>query len=233
MMSPGADGPYGNGLLDALPEGELEILRPHLEVVALGQKDTLIERYAPIESVYFPTGCVASLVAEIEDGQIVEVGKEGMVGLPVFLGVKTVPLGCFCQVPGDAIKLGSDVLRAEVRPGSKLHELLQRYTEVTFVFAAQSSACNRLHSVEQRASRWLLQTHDRVGRDEFGLTQEFLSQMLGVRRASVSEVAAELQEAGCISYSCGAIKLLDRASLEAKSCECYRVIAGELERLLY
>jgi CRP-like cAMP-binding protein len=226
--------PRGNRLLDALPDEELERLRPHLESVSLGLKDVLVEPDEPIEHVYFPINGACSMIATMKDGQEVEVGtigNEGMLGLPVFLERETVPLRTISQVPGEAVRMRSEALRREVRPGDRLHRLLHRYTEATLVFAAQSSACNRLHSVEQRASRWLLHTHDRVGKDEFPLTQVFLALMLGVRRASVSEVASALQKQGSISYNRGLIKILDRPGLEAKSCECYDVIRAEFNRL--
>lgn len=224
----------GNRLLDALPSEELERLRPDLEPVSLGLKDVLIESDGPIGHVWFPVDSVCSVVATMADGQQVEVGtigNEGMVGLPVFLGRNSVPLSTFCQVPGEAVKMRSEALRTEVKPGDKLHNLLQRFTEATFIFASQSSACNRLHSVEQRASRWLLHTHDRLGSDEFLLTQEFLAQMLGVRRASVSKVASELQREGLVSYSRGKVTVTDRTGLEGKSCECYAIIREEFDRL--
>ena len=226
--------PTGNRLLDALPDEELERLGPDLEVVSLGLKEVLIEPDGPIQHVWFPVDSVCSLVATMADGQMVEVGtvgNEGMVGLPVFLGRDTVPLRTFCQVPGRAVRMRSEALRTEVTPGDKLHALLQRFTEATFVFAAQSSACNRLHSVGQRCARWLLHTHDRVGAGEFVLTQEFLSEMLGVRRASVSEVAGGFQQSGLISYSRGTIRVLDREGLEESCCECYRIIREEFDRL--
>ncbi len=235
MSAPaGGAAPTGNRLLDALPEGELKRLGPNLEAITLGVKEVLIEPDRPIQHVWFPVDSVCSVVATMADGQVVEVGtigNEGMVGLPLFLGRDTVPLGTFCQVPGEAVKMRSEVLRAEVKPGDKLHGLLQRFTEARFVFAAQSSACNRLHSVGQRAARWLLHTHDRVGSNEFLLTQEFLAEMLGVRRASVSEVAGNLQRGGFISYSRGRIAVLDRAGLEERSCECYGIIRKEFDRL--
>jgi CRP-like cAMP-binding protein len=224
-----------NRLLGALPAEEFERLRPHLETVTLEVKDFVYERDVPIEHVYFPIDCVTSTIATMKDGRSVEVGtigKEGMDGLPVFLGAQTAPLASFCQVPGEAARMTADDLRSEVRPGDRLHGLLRRFTEATLVFAAQSSACNRLHSVEKRCSRWILHTHDRVGRDEFYLTQEFLSQMLGVRRASVSEVASALQGGGLISYSRGRLRILDRSGLEAVTCECYSVITKEFDRLL-
>lgn len=224
----------GNRLLDALPDEEFERLRPDLEPASLGLNDVLIEPNEPIGHVWFPVDSMCSVVATMADGQQVEVGtigNEGMVGLPVFLGRNSVPLSTFCQVPGEAVKMRSEALRTEVKPGDKLHNLLQRFTEATFIFASQSSACNRLHSVEQRASRWLLHTHDRLGSDEFLLTQEFLAQMLGVRRASVSKVASELQREGLVSYARGKITVTDRTGLEGKTCECYAIIREEFDRL--
>src|ERR687898_782035 len=138
------------------------------------------------------------------------------------------PIDCVTSVMAKM----KDGRMVEVGPGDRLHELLRRFTEATLVFAAQSSACNRLHSVEQRCSRWILHTHDRVGKDEFHLTQEFLSQMLGVRRASVSEVASALQSKGLISYWRGTLRILDRSGLEAVACECHGVITKEFDRLL-
>ena len=225
----------GNRLLGALPAEDFERLLPHLETVTLEVKDFLYETDRPIEYVYFPIDCVTSTIASMRDGRTVEVGtigKEGMDGLPVFLGAQTAPLASFCQVPGDAARMTAEALRSEVGPGDRLYELLRRFTEATLVFAAQSSACNRLHSVEQRCSRWILHTHDRVGKDEFYLTQEFLSQMLGVRRASVSEVASAFQGEGLISYRRGNLRIVDRCGLEAVTCECYGVITKEFERLL-
>jgi CRP-like cAMP-binding protein len=225
----------GNRLLGALPAEDFERLLPHLETITLEVKDFLYETDRPIEYVYFPIDCVTSTIATMRDGRTVEVGtigKEGMDGLPVFLGAKTAPLASFCQVPGDAARMTAEALRSEVGPGDRLYELLRRFTEATLVFAAQSSACNRLHSVEQRCSRWILHTHDRVGKDEFYLTQEFLSQMLGVRRASVSEVASAFQGEGLISYRRGNLRIVDRCGLEAVTCECHGVITKEFERLL-
>lgn len=230
-----ADYLKGNRLLGALPAEEFERLRPHLETVTLEIKDYLYEPGGPIEYVHFPIDCVASTMATMEDGRMVEVGtigKEGMDGLPVFLGAQTAPLASFCQVSGDAARMSAEAFRSEVGPDDRLHDLLRRFTEATLVFAAQLSACNRLHSIEQRCGRWMLHTHDRVGNDEFYLTHELLSQMLGVRRASVSEVAGAFQREGLISYSHGRLRICDRASLEAVTCECYGVITKEFDCLL-
>src|SRR2546430_4742891 len=156
-------------------------------------------------------------------------GNESMVGLPVFLGVETSPAQAIVQIAGDAVRMAATVFREEVRPGSTLHDLLQHYTQALMMSMAQTAACNRLHTIEQRCSRWLLQTHDRVQSDEFSLTQEFLAQMLGVRRATVNSAAGALHEAGFIRYSRGMITILDRPRLEAHACECYRIIRTEFD----
>ena len=142
-----------NKLLGVLPAEERERLQPHLKTVALELKEILHEPDAAIEYVYFPIDCVASTLATMEDGRMVEVGtvgNEGMTGLPVFLGTESVPLVSICQIAGNAARMTSDALRSKVRPGDRLHSLLGRFTEATFVFAAQSSACNRLHSIDRK-----------------------------------------------------------------------------------
>jgi CRP-like cAMP-binding protein len=226
----------GNKLLEALPPEELQRLRPHVERVRAAFKQTLYEPDTPIEHVYFPVDLVASIIHIMQDGTIVEtatVGNEGMVGLPVFLGVDAVPEAAFCQIPGDAWRMRSDALRERVAErGGRLHELLHRYAQAMIVFTSQGTACAQTHSIRQRASRWLLHTHDRVASDEFPITQEFLSQMLGVRRAGVSEVARALQGEGLIAYSRGRMTVRDREGLEAASCECYGVIRREFNRLI-
>jgi CRP-like cAMP-binding protein len=171
----------------------------------------------------------------MEDGRIAEVGtigNEGMAGLPVFLGAETTPTLAFQQVPGEALRMRVDAFREEVRNDGALTRVLHRYTQALLTQVAQAAACNRLHSIGQRCACWLLMTQDRVGTDEFELTHEFLGQMLGVRRATVTEVAGTLQEAGLITYSRGKITVLDCQGLEAASCECYQVIREEFNRLL-
>lgn len=234
-MSKTIDAPLENRLLAALPREEYERLVTNMEPVSLTWKQDLYVPNQPIEHVYFVKSGVVSLLNIMEDGAAVEVatvGNEGMVGLPVFLGANSIPGKAFAQIPGDAWKMRADVFKAKVTAGSQLHELLQRYTQALFNLIAQSSACNRLHSIEERMCRWLLMTQDRVGKNEFPLTQEFLSQMLGVRRPSVSVVASILQKAGLIRYSRGGMTILDREGLEAGSCECYGVVKGEFERLI-
>jgi CRP-like cAMP-binding protein len=154
------------------------------------------------------------------------------VGLPVFLGAESMPQRAFGQVPGFAYRMGAGAFRAAVASDGALVPLLNRYTQAMFVQVAQTAACNRVHPVDRRCARWLLQTHDRVGEDAYMLTQEFLAQMLGVRRPSVNAAARTLQEAGLIKYVRGRIRILDREGLESASCACYGIIHREFDRLL-
>lgn len=206
-----------------------------MEAVSLQYKQILYEPNQFIQHVYFPLNGVVSLLTIMADGEVAEVGtvgNEGMVGLPVFLGATTIPGMAMAQVPGDALRMSVDVFKDKVTPDSQLHNLLQRYTQALFNQIAQTAACNRLHSIEERLCRWLLMTQDRVESDQFPLTQEFLAQMLGVRRSSVSVVAATLQKAGLIQYSRGKMTILDRAGIEAVSCECYAIVKREFENLI-
>jgi CRP-like cAMP-binding protein len=206
-----------------------------MESVSLEFQQILYQPDELISYVYFPTNSVISLLTTMEDGNCVEVGtvgKEGMVGLPVFLEADKIPSQAISQIPGNAIRMRADIFKREVAPGSSLYKLLQRYTQALLNQLAQSAACNRLHSIEQRCCRWLLMTQDRVGSDHFILTQEFLAQMLGVRRASVNEVATTIQKAGLIRYSRGKMTICDRVGLEAAACECYQVVKQEFDRLI-
>ncbi len=224
-----------NRLLASLPREEYERLLPYLEPVFLDLKQELYQPNVPIDFVYFPLEGVFSLLSLSSEGQLIEVatvGNEGMVGLPVFLGVRQIPGVSMVQVPGNALRMRAEDLQTKVSRDSLLYDLLHRYTQALFNFISQSALCNRLHSIEQRCCRWLLLTGDRVGIDNFPLTHEFLSQMLGVRRAGVSEVASRLQNAGFISYRYGKITIVDRAGLEATSCECYELIKAEFDRLI-
>lgn len=233
-MSNNFSNPVKNQLLAVLPQEEYERLNAYMETVCLKLKQNLYLPNEPIEYIYFVNSGVASLLNLMEDGTAVEVatiGNEGMVGLPVFLGADRIPGQAMVQIPGDALRMKADVFKDKVTPGSPLHDLLQRYTQTLFNQIAQSAACNRLHSVEERMCRWLLMTQDRVGQNAFVLTQEFLSQMLGVRRPTVSIAASILQKAGLIRYSRGNITILDREGLENASCECYKIIQADFERL--
>jgi CRP-like cAMP-binding protein len=178
---------------------------------------------------------VASVVAENGHGPSVEVatvGNEGFVGTPLLLGTDRSPAAAFCQVPGHGHRMSAAAFQREVRRSGDLSAIAHRYVQALMTLYAQSVACNRLHSIDQRAARWLLMTHDRVMADTFPLTQEFLSQMLGVRRAGVNVAANLLAEAGAISYSRGVITIVNRRALEKAACECYRVIRHEFDRLV-
>jgi CRP-like cAMP-binding protein len=224
-----------NHLLALLPEGEYAGLRERGELITFGIKDVAYEANGPIPHVYFSLSGVYSVVTEMEDGSIMEVatiGNEGFVGLPAFLGSPTSPLATFSQIPGEALRLDTRDFQALAGPGTALHEVLQRFTQALFVLVAQSVACNRLHPVEARCARWLLMTHDRMESEQFLLNHEFLAQMLGVRRASVTEVAGQLQADALITYQRGLVTVLDRPGLAGVACECYRIIKQEFDRLL-
>jgi CRP-like cAMP-binding protein len=236
MAANGTDpAPPRNRLLAALPREEWDRIRPRAERVRLELREVLFEPNRPMSHVYFPEDGIVSILGLMDDGSAVEtgtVGNEGMVGVPVFLGAMQMAGQAFAQIPGDAWRMPAAALREEVRRGSPLASLVGRYTQALFTLVAQSSACNRMHPVEQRCARWLLLTHDRVGGDTFELTQLFLSQMLGVRRATVNEAATALQERGLIEYRRGRITIVDRPALEAAACACYAIIRAEFTRML-
>jgi CRP-like cAMP-binding protein len=232
---PGPPDPRANRLLSLLPEEDYERLLPHMETVPLKLRDIFYNPREPIRHVYFPLTCVGSLVNLLEGGDSVEfgtVGYEGMIGLPVLLQTRSVPTQAICQVAGEAVRVSAEVFQTEMDRAGPVQRLLLRYTQYLFNQMAQTAACNRFHPIEERCSRWLLMTRDRVGRDEFTLTQEFLATMLGVRRATVTVAAGILQEAGLIRYRRGRVKIVDPESLEESSCECYRIIRDEYEALL-
>jgi CRP-like cAMP-binding protein len=226
--------PGENRLLVALPRDEHDRLLPHLEKVSLPLRDILYEANGPIAHVFFPLYGVVSLVI-VDAGFTLEVGvigNEGMVGTPVFLGADRSPTRAIAQIPGEALRMDAKVFQKEMKRIGPLHSLVQRYTQAMINQISQSIVCNHRHSVAKRMCRWLLMSHNRVGPDEFLLTHEFLAQMLGVRRPTVTAVAGTLQKAGLIRYHRGKITILDRKGLEAASCECYEVVAKELDRLL-
>jgi CRP-like cAMP-binding protein len=231
--SPGNVNHKENRILAGMGPEELEQLRPHLTRTRLEVRASLWEPNQPIETVYFPLSCVTSVIAMDDAGGEVEVGtvgNEGMVGLPVFLGARSSPGRSFTQIPGDALQLPADTFLAAAQNG-RFREMLQRYTQGFVAQVSQSVACNRLHVPRQRLARWLLSCHDRVGADQFPLTQEFMAQMLGVRRATVSEAASELQDEGLIQYSRGMLTITDRGGLESVACDCYRIVRDEFNRL--
>ncbi len=226
--------PLKNRLLTAIPSEEYSRLKPKLEAVSLPFKQVIYEPGDPIEYVYFPNSGVVSLLTVMEDGtaEVALVGNEGMVGLPIFLEVDTMPIKAIVQGPGDAMRIKADIFKDVVTQHHRLRSLLQHYTHALMFQISQAVACNHYHSVKERYCRWLLMTHDRMQSDQFPLTQEFLSQMLGVRRASITMVANRLQQAGLIRYSRGQITILDRLGLESACCKCYELVKEEFDHLL-
>lgn len=224
-----------NRLLGTLPPEEMEILRPHLTEVPLIFRERLYEAGEPIRHVWFPNSGVVSMVTELAEGDPVElatIGPEGMVGIALILGSERMENIAFNQIAGDALRMDAAQFRSSLERCPALHRLLLRYTAALMQQISQGAACNRMHTVEERCARWLLMTHDRVYKPNFLLTQEFLGQMLGVRRPTVSLAAGMLQKAGLIHYSRGEITICDREGLEAAACECYEVIRKEFERLV-
>jgi CRP-like cAMP-binding protein len=225
-----------NKLLARLPPDEYERLYPQLGTIPLNFKQTLQSSGEKVKTVYFPAGGVCSVTSTMEDGRMVEVatiGNEGLVGVSAFFGDDFPPGEAMVQVAdGFAHTLTVELFRAELNRHGPFYDLVRRYSQALIALIMQSVACNSLHSIEERCARWLLMTHDRVGTDQFNLTQEFLAVMLGVRRPSVSIVAQTLHEAGLIDYGHKQITILDRKALEATSCECYRVVQAHFARLL-
>ncbi len=195
----------------------------------------LYESGNQLQHVYFPTDCIVSLLYVMEDGHSAEiaiVGNEGIVGVALFMGGETTPSRGIVQSAGHAYRLPGKLLKEEFFRAGPLQQLLLRYTQALLTQMAQTAACNRHHSVDQQLCRWLLLSLDRLSSDELVMTQELIANMLGVRREGVTEAAGQLQKLGLIHYSRGRIKVLDRPGLEKKTCECYRVVKREFDRLL-
>jgi CRP-like cAMP-binding protein len=225
----------GNRLLARLPLDEYGRLSPRLQLVNLKFKQILYEAQAPIEHAYFPIRVVLSAVIFMENGNAIEVattGSEGMVGLPALFRAETSLTHVFVQIPGDALQMRADTLKEEATREGPFRRLLISYQSAFLAQVSQGVACNGLHTITQRCCRWLLMTHDRVQGDSFLLTHELLAMMLGVRRASISEVLRPLQEQGLIGSRRGKIAILDRDRLEACCCECYRSVEDVFTRLL-
>ena len=227
--------PPRNRILSALAPEVFERMREELELVSLSVRDIIYDVGHPIERVFFVETGVLSIVSVMADGSAVEtatVGFEGMLGVPLFLDTDRSATQAFCQVPGNSLAMRSEPFRRFANGPNGLKPILNRYVQALFTQVAQSSGCNRIHPVRQRCARWILQTHDRVEGDEFPLTHDFLSQMLGVRRATVTEAAGSLQEAALLEYERGWLRVKDRAGLERASCECYGIVRSEFDRLL-
>ncbi|MEP0800152.1 Crp/Fnr family transcriptional regulator [Funiculus sociatus GB2-M1] len=224
-----------NRLLATLLEPEYQRLVPHLEHVSLPLGQVLHKRGESIEYVYFPHRAIVSLLSTPEEGSKVEVGlvgNEGVVGIPNILGDNIAATTAMVQLAGSGMRIKASLIKSEFQQGGVLQSLLLRYTQALYALASQNAACNRLHHLEERLARWLLLVCDRVGSNELRLTQEFISEMLGVRRAGVTDAANSLQQAGLIRYHRGKITIVNRQELEAACCPCYGIIKGEYARLL-
>ena len=225
----------GNRILAALPAEQFGRLQPHLSTIRLERDDVLYLTGDEIRYVYFPISGLMSLLSTSETGSTVEVamvGNEGIVGLPVILKNRMSPYEVTVQTEADAYKIRAEELQEEFDRCEGLHELILRYLNMQFAEISQSSLCHRFHTVEQALGSWLLMAQDRLNADSLNLTQEIISHALGVPRTGVTMAAGALQRAGLIRYSRGKIVIVDRARLEANSCECFRIIHDELSHFL-
>ena len=227
--------PPANYLLAALPPKDYQRIAPTLDVVPLKLKEFLHKPGELIKHVYFPGGGFASVVTVLEDGSMVEVatiGREGLLGVSAVLNGDPSPAAAMVQAETDTCyRMAVGAFRGEMDRHGPFHHLMARYAQALSGFIMQSTACNAVHSVEQRLSRWLLMAHDRIGRDDFPLTQEFVAMMLGTSRPTVTVVAGTLQKAGLITYHRGHVTIVDREKLEAASCECYRTATDLLKNV--
>ena len=226
--------PKTNHLLAALPAEVWGRWKPQLELVEMPLGEVLYESGATLSHVYFPTTAIVSLLYVMENGasaEIAVVGNEGIVGISLFMGGESTPSRAVVQSAGMGFRMKSRVLKEEFKQSPVLH-LLLRYTQALITQMSQTAVCNRHHSLDQQLCRWLLLSLDRLQGNDLDMTQELISNMLGVRREGVTEGALKLQKAGLITYSRGHIKVLDRPGLEQRTCECYAVVKKEYDRLL-
>jgi CRP-like cAMP-binding protein len=224
-----------NQLLAALTETTWQRWLPQLELVQMSLGQVLYESGRPLNHVYFPTTAIVSLLYLLENGdstEIAVVGKEGVIGISLFLGGESTPSRAVVQIAGHGIRLNATTLKEEFERGGPVPQLLLRYTQALITQMTQTAVCNRHHSLDQRLCRCLLSSLDRLESREFVMTQELMSDLLGVRRTGVSEAALKLQAAGLIRYSRGHISVLNRDELERRCCECYKVVKKEYDRLL-
>ena len=227
-------GPKENHLRAALPAAEWQRWQPQLESIELPLGTVLYESGGTLSHVYFPTTAIVSLLYVMEDGgsaEIAVVGNEGLVGISLFMGGGSTPSRAVVQSAGKGFRMKSEVLKIEFNRQPVLH-LLLRYTQALITQMAQTAVCNRHHTLDQQLCRWLLLSLDRLAGSELVMTQELMSNMLGVRREGVTDAAVKLQKAGLIRYARGRINVLDRAGLERRTCECYAVVKKEYDRLL-
>lgn len=225
-----------NHLLRLLSAEEYARLHKSMRRTSLALGDVLYEPGGLLDHVYFPTSCVVSCLYTMDDGSTAEMalaGNDGIVGIAVYLGGETMPHRAVVQIGGNALKMPARVLQEEFARGGRLQHILLRYTHALIIQISQTAVCNRLHSIEQRLCRWLLLCHDRVNGAAIAMTQEFIANLLGGRRESVTRAARHLQDMGMIQYSRGHIAILDREGLETMVCECYRIVTDERNRLAH
>jgi CRP-like cAMP-binding protein len=223
-----------NFILNALPKKDFERLHAHLEPVELALGEIIYRPDKPIKYIYFPENSMASIVATTSSGQCVEVGvvgREGIVGVNVLLGVDSIANECFMQRGDGALRMKTETARQVFKEGGAFQDLSLRFINFLMLQISQTALCNRLHSVEEKLCRWLLMYHDRAENNKLTLTQEFLSIMLGVNRPSVTTVAVTLQGAGLIKYSRGLITIIERQGIEDLACDCYQAVKDEYDRL--
>jgi CRP-like cAMP-binding protein len=223
-----------NRLLSALSPDDLDRFFSNLTPVRLAQRDVIYEIGAPIEDVYFVEDGLTSILTTMADGASVEVGmvgREGMVGVSVLLGSEVSVQHVVMQIPGTALRLSASACKAAFDQSDAVRKVFLRFFETILNLSTQTAACNRLHTAEQRCARWLLMSSDRVQSDILPLTHEYLSAMLGIRRAGVTEIAGELQRSALIRYHHGQITIIDRDGLAATACECYRLDRDQFDRL--
>jgi CRP-like cAMP-binding protein len=233
-MSP-SNQQLSNRIISVLPREDYERIAPHLEYVEMPLGEVLFHPEERIDYAYFPYRGTVSIVDVMEDGSQVEVGavgREGMTGLPIVMGTDSVPLLAIAQIPGSGVRLKAEHFKEALSQSDDMYRNFLCYGQAFFVQTAITAGCNRLHHMEGRMAKWLLTCSDRAESKELQLTQEFLSVMLGVRRAGVTMAANKLREEGIISYSRGRVRILDVEGLEGVSCECYSVVKKEFDRLL-
>ncbi len=224
-----------NHLLAALPGDEFIRLKPNLELVSLSLGEVIYESGEQLEYVYFPTSCIISLLYIMENGSTAEIGmagKDGLVGIALYMGGSTTPSRAVVQSAGNAFRMPSRALNDEFSLGGVFQKILLRYTQSLMTQISQTAVCNRLHTVEQQLCRWLLINHDLLRSNKLIMTHDLIANMLGVRREGVSIAAGHLQSNKLIKYVRGTITMLDRDALERAACECYRVVKDEYDRLL-
>ena len=227
--------PNQNHLLATLNDDSKSRIYPNLELITMSLGMVIYESGDKLSHVYFPTDCIVSLIYEMEDGataEIAVVGNEGMLGVAVLTGGESTPSRAIVQSAGYAYRITGKMIMNEFNRHGEMLVLMLRYTQALITQMAQTAVCNRHHSVDQQLCRWLLLSLDRLSKNQLVMTQDLIANMLGVRRASVSDAAGKLQNLGVIKYKQGQITVLDRPKLESLCCECYRVVKNETDRLM-